>query len=257
MKLLKIQKLKNNKYKLIVDGVPIITFDDVILKHNLLYKKEIDDDTYNFILKDTEYYNLYNRTLKYILKRRRSEKEIKVYLTKLSASLDDIKNIISKLKENNLINDTQYCRAYIYDSIYLSKKGINKIKNDLIIQDIPLNIIEEELNKIDITDVNNKLEKIILKKIKSNKKNSNFILKQKILHDMTELGYDRNLIIEILDKNLSADVDILKKEFEKVYIKLSKKYFGQELVSNVRNKLLAKGFIINEINELLREKTED
>lgn len=257
MKLLKIQKLKNNKYKLIIDGESITTFDDVILKYNLLCKKEIDNEIYNSILKDSEYYSIYNRALKYILKRRRSEKQIKEYLIKLGACLEDAQSIIFKLKNNNLINDVEYCRAYIYDSIHLSKKGIKRIKNDLIIQDISLNIIEEELNKIDIDDINNKLEKIIIKKIRSNKKNSNFILKQKILYDMTELGYDKNMIIEILDKNLNNDVDILKSELEKIYIKLSKRYSGYDLVNNVKNKLLSKGFHINQINELLKEKTED
>ena len=256
MKIQKIKKLQNGKYKIMIDEETIVTFDDVILKNNLLYKKEIDSELYNSILVDTDYYSAYNKAIKYILKKRRSEKEINEYLLKLNINTEDIKSIIVKLKNNNLINDTEYCKAYINDSINLGKKGINRIKNELTIQNIPLNIIEEELKNIDIKVVNDKLEKIIIKKIKLNKKNSNSILKQKILNDMIELGYERDRILEILDKNLCDDNYILKKEFDKLYIKLSKKYAGNELIKNIKNKMLIKGFNINEINKLILEKTE-
>ena len=43
----KIQKQNNNKYKIIIDDETFITYDDVILENNLLYKKNIDNDLYN------------------------------------------------------------------------------------------------------------------------------------------------------------------------------------------------------------------
>ena len=44
MLITKIEKLKNNKYKIIIDDEKIITFDNVILDNNLLYKKVIDKE---------------------------------------------------------------------------------------------------------------------------------------------------------------------------------------------------------------------
>ena len=45
MKVIKIKKLKNDKYRLTLDNeVTLDLFDDVILENNILYKKEISDD---------------------------------------------------------------------------------------------------------------------------------------------------------------------------------------------------------------------
>ena len=49
----KLIKLKNNKYKIITDDIEIVTYDNVILDYELLYKKNIDKETYENIVKDT------------------------------------------------------------------------------------------------------------------------------------------------------------------------------------------------------------
>lgn len=257
MQLSKIIKMKDNRYKIVVDGESIVTYDNVILENDLLYKKEIDNNLYNKIILDTNYYDMYNKAVKYILKRRRSEKEIRKYLTKFDINNDDRENIISKLKDIKLINDREYCKAYINDKLYLSKEGINKIKEDLINEDINIEIIEKELSNIDRCLFNERLEKLIMKKINSNRKYSNSYLKQKILSEMINLGYDKNIILNILENNLSSDNNILEQEFNKIYDRLKNKYSRYELESKVKQKLIQKGFIIEEINELLQEKTED
>ena len=257
MLITKIEKLKDNKYKIIVDGEKITTFDNVILDNNLLYKKNIDINLYNKIIEETKYYDIYNKTIKYILKRRRSEKEIREYLIKQELEHDKIEETILKLKNINLINDLEYCKAYINDCVYLSKKGINKIKSDLLSQDISIHVIENILQNIDVNIFNNRLEKAILKKINSNKKYSNFQLKQKILNEMMNLGYEKEKILNILDNNLIDNSIIAKKEFDKLYNKLSKKYSGEELFKNIKTKLLTKGFNLGEINKFIQEKTEE
>ena len=249
--------MKDNKYKIIIDGESIVTYDNVILEQDLLYKKSIDNNLYNKILIDTSYYDIYNKTVKYILKRRRSEKEIRKYLNKLNIGNKDIESIISKLKDIRLIDDREYCKAYINDKLYLSKEGINKIKEDLISEDISIEIVEEELNNIDEYLFNERLEKLIVKKINSNKKYSNSYLKQKILGEMINLGYDKEIILTILESNINSDNNILEHEFNKVYDKLKVKYSGYELENKVKQKLIQKGFGVGDINRLLQEKTED
>jgi len=254
MLITKIEKLKNNKYKLTIDDEKIITFDNVILDNNLLYKKQIDEELYNKIIEDTNFYNIYNMVVKYILKRRRSEKEVSEYLRKydLNSNKQDI--LISKLKSINLIDDISFCKAYINDNIYLSKKGINKIKIELLNHNIPLSIIEEEISNIDKNLFDDKLNKLIIKKINTNNKYSNSYLKQKVLNEMINLGYEKDKIIKIIENNLNEDNKILEKEFEKLYIKLSKKYNNLELYKNITSKLLYKGFNIQDIKSLIEKK---
>lgn len=257
MKVQKIEKLKNKKYKITIDNKTLITFDNVILENNLLYNKIIDDKLYDKILRDTEFYNIYDKIEKYVLKKRRSEKEAVEYLLKLEISGEYINKIINKLKNNNLINDIEYCRAFINDNIYLSKYGINKIKIELLKQNISIQVIENELSNIDNELIYDKLQKLILKKIKSNNKHSNVYFKQKILNEMINLGYDKDDILTILENNLIDNPSIPKKEYEKIYKKLSIKYSGVELTKNIKVKMLQKGFDLETINNLLQEKTED
>ena len=254
MKINKIKKMKDNKYKIMLDDFEIITYDNVILENDLLYKKNIDSSIYNKIVDDTKYYDSYNKVLKYISKKRRSSYDIYNYLKKLNLKDKDVESIISKLKSINLINDIEYVRAYINDKVRLSKNGINKIKSDLIGEHIDLDIINNELLNIDNELLTSKLEKIVLKKIKSNTKYSNNYIKNKILNEMINLGYNKSDIINILEKNINDDSDILKTELDKLYDKLSKKYNGVELENKVRQKLMIKGFSIGDINTLLYEK---
>lgn len=246
MKIKKIIKLKSGKYKLALDNNEfLITYDEVILNNNLLFNKEIDDSLYIKIKEENNYYDILNSAIKYITKRLRSEKEIRVYLEKKTKDFYMIDDIVNNLKDKKLIDDINFTKAYINDKINLSNTGINKIKNELENLGISSDIIENECSKVDLKKDYNKLEKMIIKKIKLNHKYSNKILKEKIIYEMTNLGYDYNAVISIYDSNIiNNDDDIYKKEYQKLYNKLKKKYEGNELEFQINKKLYAKGFSI-------------
>ena len=250
----KIKKISGNRYKIFFDNIVIVTYDDVILNNDLLYKKSIDKNLYDKILLETNYYDIYNKTVKYIMKRRRSEKNIIIYLNKFNLNEKDKSKIINKLKDINLINDKEYCKAYINDRVYLYKEGINKIKQDLIKEGISIDMIDKELQYFDKGIMDEKLEKLIIKKIRTNKKYSNYYLKQKIFNEMINLGYDKQDVLRIIDNNIIDDSEVLNNEFNKVYNQLKSKYSGVELNNKIIKKLITRGFSINEINRLLEIK---
>ena len=244
MKIEKIIKLKSGKYKIFLDNnEQITTFDDVILNNNLLFHKEIDNDIYVKIKEENNYYELLNSSIKYISKRLRSEKEIKIYLEKKTTDIYLIDSIIDNLKSQKLIDDRNFSRAYINDKLNLTNTGILKIKKYLHNLGVDPEIIEEECSRIKKKKDNNKLEKMIIRKIKTNHKYSNKMLKEKILNDMTNLGYDYESIINIYDKFEHNDEDIYNREYQKIYNKLKNKYQGRELELNIKKKLYSKGFI--------------
>lgn len=254
MEIKKIQKLKNNRYKIVLENQEIInTYDDVILNNNLLFKKNIDSKMLNEINNQTLYYDCYNRTIKFIEKKLRSEKEVNEYLEKIIPENFEYKDrIINKLKKINLINDENYVKAYISDRMLLSTDGPNKIKQELTKYYIDENIIEENISKIEENKVYEKCKKIIDKKIKSNSKYSNYILSQKIMSDLLNKGYELEMIKQILNQDIKKNDSILEKEYFKIFNKLSKKYEGDKLYFEIRNKLYQKGFSLDEINNLLK-----
>ena len=59
MKIEKIVKLKNGKYKIYLDNDEIIiTYDEIILNNNLLFNKEIDNDIILRINEENIFYDL-------------------------------------------------------------------------------------------------------------------------------------------------------------------------------------------------------
>lgn len=254
MKVEEIKKMKSGKYKVTIDGEAITTYDDVILKNKILYQKEIDDKTYMQIGIDSIYYDNYHKALNYILRKLRSTLEVRNYLEDLGTSDNDTEKIINRLKEIGFINDLNYAKAYISDSIYLRNDGPYKIKSYLLSQEIDEDIIDDELSKLDKEVIYDKLEKLIVKKLKGDKKNSAYQLRQKIIIDMVNLGYSKDLVIEILENYDIDDGDKLAKEYDKLFIKYSKKMKGYELSKKIKEKLYSKGFDIHDIEEYLTKQ---
>lgn len=253
MKVLKIKKLKNGKYKLILDNNESLElYDDVILKNNILFTKEIDDELLNTIDKDNNYYCYYNKAIKYLNTKMRSTKEVENYLSKFELSDKEKNNIIDKLKNIDLINDSLFVKAYINDKIYLSNIGPYKIKRELLEHDIDEVLIDNCLKKIDNNVIKTKIRKYINKKISSNNKLSSYQLKNKIVNDLINNGYDKSDINEeLLNFEIVDNNSILEKEYRKIYQKLSKKYQGTELNFRTVNKLMQKGFLKQEIEQIM------
>lgn len=245
----KISKLKNDKYKIIIDGETIKTYDDIILKYNILFKKEIDLQLYKKIIDETKEYDVYNDIYKYSIKKIRSEKEILDYMSKLELSTDIINKYIEKLKKLNIINDNIFVSAYINDKFLLSQDGKNKIIKDLLNNNINIDKIYEEIDKIEQSEWINKLTRLIEKKIKANHNYSSVFLKKKIIDEMIEKGYEKSEIIEILDNLIIDDYKYLLKEYNKLYKKYSKKYDDVQLMYNIKQGLYRKGFKYEDIKK--------
>lgn len=254
MKIDKITKTKNGKYKIILDTKEsITTYDDVILNNGILFKKELSVDEINKINNESDYYNIYNKTIKFISTKMRSLKEINDFLDKKEVNENTKDMIIKKLKEVRLINDEIFAKAYFQDRINLSNDGPYKIKQELRNNDISDAVIETIFFNIDSDVVYSKLDKLIQKKIKTNHNKSNYMLKQKIINDMINLGYEKNMILEILNIRLVDNCDIVNYEYNKLKKKLSRKYSDLDLEKQIKIKLQQKGFSLEEINKIEKE----
>ena len=252
MKIDKIKKTSKGKYKVVLNNnTSLTTYDDVILNNGLLYNKVLDDDLLMKISIETEYYDIYDKTIKFISRKLRSEYEIDEFLNKHDVPLDSKNKIKEKLKSIGLINDDNFTKAYIYDRFNLSSDGPNKIKKDLINYKIDLNIIENNLFILKEEDIKEKIEKIVSKKIRLDHKHSLSFIKQKIKSDLNNLGYDSDMIESSL-QNITLSNNNINKEYETIYNKLVKKYEGKDLEFHIRQKLYQKGYKIEEINEQIK-----
>lgn len=253
MKIKNIKKV-GTKYKIILNNDEVITTTDhVIINHNLLYDKNLTQKQIDQIKEDSKYYENYNKILKMISRKIRSEHEVRNTLKKNDVSKIDTDKIVDTLKNIDLINDEVFAESYTNDKINLSLEGPYKIKKELEDNQIDDMYIEKALSNFTQDLIDSKLNKIIDKRLKNNTKDTAYIFKQKTSLYLSNLGYGREDIANHLE-NIKIDSSKLEKEMEKIYDKLKTKYEGYTLYSKLKQKLYSKGFTSEEINNFI-EKT--
>lgn len=250
MKLIHIRKTGKNKYEIELENKKIKTYDTIMLKYQLLLKKDINEELLETIEKETRNAEKYEKVVALINRKLRSEKEITSFLKKQGISSEEQKEMIEKLKAIGLLNEQTYIEAYIHHRMNLSNDGPNKIKEDLLKENFDESLITTYLEKIEASEIYEKMRKLIEKKIKMNHKHSTEYLKQKITEEMIYLGYDKDLIEEILNHKEIDHTQILKQEIKKLYQKYQKK---ENCIFLIRQKLYQKQYSIEEINQALEE----
>ena len=254
MKIGKYTKLKGNKYSVVIDDITVKLYDDVIVKYELLRVKEIDEKLFKEITEYNDRLEAYYKSLKYLTKKLRTEKEIYKYLEK-DYNKEIILETIDKLKTIGYLNKELYLKSYISDQIHMTLNGPNKIRKDLVSLGYDEDEFKDNIDNIDDDIWLDKVSKIVNKKIKSNRNLGSNKLKEKLVYDISNLGYYKWMIEDVIhNTEFSTDNNILEKEYNKLYTKLSRKLDGSNLDYQVRMKLLQKGFYSSDIDEFIQNK---
>ena len=199
MKIVKYTRLASGKYKVLFDNKKeLILYESVIIDTNLLYKKEITSEEYNNLVSLNNYQDIYNKVIKYIGIRLRSKKEITDYLKKMDLSTEVVDDILNKLITNKYIDDERFSYAYIKDKYNFSNNGPYKIINELVKLGIDKDMAYTYTFDI-ITNEEEKINKLINKYVKSDKKHDWYYLRNKIYNNLINLGYSKEIVINILN----------------------------------------------------------
>lgn len=246
MKINKFKKVGKNKYKIIFDNTDLTLYEDVILKYDLLIKKEVDLDLIDKIIEENKYEDAFETSVSYIETKMRNRKEIIDYLRKKEFNEKHINYALDKLDKLNLLNDKKYIEAFINDKVNLTLDGPFKIKKALLDFELNENDIDNYLNTFDSDIWQEKLNKIINKKksLMKNKSYTMFINKLKL--DLYNMGYDKYMIDNSL-MNIEYNSNAIYKDIEKSIKKFK----------NDRNKIISslmrKGYSYEDINSKLKE----
>lgn len=199
MEIVKYIKKGNGNYQIIFDNEKKINIqEDVIIKNNLLYKKEIDNDLLLKIIAENEEYEIYNKCVNYIGVRLRSINEIREYMARKDISLEKQEEVIERLLKNKLLDDSVFARAFIKDKMNFTTMGPYRIELELKKHKIDDKIIKKYINEIDRDMIYDKIDRQINKLIKSNKNKSN--LRNKIYNNLLGLGYSSEMVVSMINK---------------------------------------------------------
>ena len=247
MKIEKFKKRPNGLYTIYLDNFNTYDFyEEIILKYELLITKNIEEIKLNKIIDDNKNYESYYEALKTLKRTIKTKEEIIKLLKEKKYNKTSIEFAIKTLEKQGYLNDKNYAKSYVHNAIITSNKGPKKIEQELIKKGVTSLDYNEALEEFTNVLEKEKIEKLISKKIKSNHNKSAKILKQKIELDLINNGFSKDIIKEVLNYlNIEENDDIMKKEYQKYYNKLSKKYSGKELEYKLKQKMYSLGFNIS------------
>ena len=137
--------------------------------------------------------------MKYLGSRLKTEKQLREYLLKKNFSLDSIDEVLSKLKEYKLIDDTEYAKIYIRSNRQNSK---TRLKQKLIQSGVDKNFIDNALDDIDDYESCLQNAKKFFKNKMVNKENC-----EKLTRRLQYMGYAWDTIKKVLLNLSDLDFD--------------------------------------------------
>lgn len=179
---------KKNEYLIIIDSNEYKFKENIVVKYRLVKNKEIDNETLKMAISENDFESIYLKTERYVINYSKSEKEVIRYLKKKDIDSITINKIIAKLRQLNLIDDSNLVEALIYS--YIKKyNGIRLIEEKLKQKGIDFNLIDKTLSNIDYDLYYSCLKKLYDKIKNKYDKYDSYIRKNKIKNYLLGRGY--------------------------------------------------------------------
>jgi regulatory protein len=147
---------------------------------------------------------LFEKVLNYLSYRARSKQEIITYLNGKHATATEIKEIVAKLNDLNLIDDQKFAFELIHAKVSKGD-GPQKIYSNLLNKGIDKEIIKSEINKISDEEWTQAATKKIHNKQRLWDKYQGYKKKQKIYQLLASWGYRSNTIKAVIDAILHQE----------------------------------------------------
>lgn len=220
MKITKIEMQKKNRkrYSIYLDGeFNFGIHEDILIRCGLYVDQEIDQDYINDVLKKEEQSKANSYAVNLISYRSRSENEIVKKMGEKDYPMEVIGETIEFLTRNNLIDDYQFALMFIRDKTSLSRHSMTRIKHDLRQKGVPKEIIQKAIFDIEDENYNPDYENakyLSYKKYKDLKLRtkykdlSEYEIKQKVYHSISQKGFNIYTIKDALEEVLNSDINV-------------------------------------------------
>ena len=114
---------------------------------------------------------------------------------------EDAMKVLARLQSERFIDDSRYAEAFVRDKLNLSGWGAYKIKMALRTKGVSKEIIEEVVAPmLAETDMAERLEDIMVRRMRTLKYNSPYDAKTKLIRFAASRGYDMEQAIECASK---------------------------------------------------------
>lgn len=110
---------------------------------------------------------------------------------------DEARKVLARLQSERFIDDARYAEAFVRDKLNLSGWGAYKIKMSLRAKGVSREVIDEVVAPmLETTDMTERLEEIMQRKMRTLKYTSPYDAKSKLIRFAASRGYDMEQAIE-------------------------------------------------------------
>ncbi len=242
------------------DGDAVELSEDSFLDFHLYEGKVLTPSERRELIRFASGDLLYTYCLKLLAKERYTVHAIKERLEKKGASEEQIKTIVRRLRDVNLLDDELFAKTYAEDVSDLRMYGKYKIARNLRLKGVPFEIIdklpfpeEKEMEKA---------MRYVAYANKSDTKTPNARRSIKVQRALVERGFAEEIAEEAVKHGLNAIPEAVEKEslehdFNLCYPKYARKYKGYLLRQHCFAYLVRKGYRYDDIRERLDKELND
>lgn len=195
-----IKPQKNQKrFNVYLDGKFVLALSaEALTKAGLKIDQEISEEEIKRLRYKDIKEKLYNKVLRFLSYRPRSEKEIRDYSKKKSQEAKIIEEIIKKLKKQGLVDDRAFATWWVEQRSRFRPKGRYLIRSELFKKGVKEEIISSSLfsekEEIDLA------KKAARKKIKSYKNLEPLEMRDKMVAFLARRGFNWKIIKKAIDE---------------------------------------------------------
>ncbi len=256
MKITKLEK-KKRLYLLETDSdQKCYVTEDTIVRFFLSKDKEISEQDWKEIQAFAQLSYGKDLALYYITFKQRTRKEVADYLKKYEIADTIIPTILNNLEQDNWINDKQYTENFIQQNLRNGDKGPQVLWQKLFQKGITKELIQAALDTNDFTDLATKTAEKIVRK--NQRKLPEKALQMKVYQQLLAKGFSSQVAKTAIDsilieKDDADDQELLAKELDKQFTRLSRKYSDYDLKNRLIQTLMRKGFDYDKIKSAIRD----
>ncbi|MEX0932109.1 MAG: RecX family transcriptional regulator [Candidatus Saccharimonadales bacterium] len=199
MKITKIeqQKKRQDRYSIYVGDEYAFSLSESQLATAGLGKgQELSPEELKDWQSSSEYGKAYDRALKYLAIRPRSQFEMSTYLDRKDYEPEIKEKVLKELKKNGYLDDNKFAEAWVSWRMNIGTKSRQQIQAELIKKRVPREITEQVLASIETEAELENLKQLIATK----QKQSRYQEKQKLMAYLARKGFNYGLIKQAFEE---------------------------------------------------------
>lgn len=260
---IEVQKKRKDRFNIYVDGEYSFPISEAVLIKIGMHKgMQLTKERSLEIEKENYDYMAYTTAVNYLSYSLRSESEVRKKLIDEEISDDAIERAITRLKEQNYVNDQIYGESYTRNAANLYQKGPQLIANGLKTKGLSPEMISFALKQYPLEQQMENGIAVAEKMIRKQSRVSSREAGQKLRAHLQQKGYTSDTIPAILEeietvKEEDDEKAALRLQGDKLWHRQERKHKGRDLIQKVKAGLFQKGYSGEMIAAYIQEKEQE